>query len=116
MTVNQTTPKTPTPKPKWTKVVDEMLGVIEHSISNTVEHDTTPKKLAQEVIAGLCRVMGGQVIYLPFANVFDRATRNKEIYESWKAGAEIKDLARNYKMAVQTIYDILARERQTSDS
>lgn len=115
MATNKTTTETPTPKPKWTKVVDEMLGVIEHSISNTRESDISPKKLAQEVIAGLCRVMGGQVIYLPFANVFDRATRNKEIYDLWKAGGEIKDLARSYKMAVQTIYDIIARERSSVD-
>lgn len=63
---------------------------------------------------GIGNVMGGQVVYLPFGRSIANSIRNKKIHEAWQAGRDVKDLAREYRLGLPTVYEIIARNRSSA--
>lgn len=103
-----------TAPPKWEGTMLEMLEVVEHSISAQPDKERSPQSLARAVVLGLCRTFGGAVFYLPMGAAAERKARDFDIYTSWKNKVPIPQLAKDYRLGSQAIYEIIARERKAA--
>lgn len=66
--------------------------------------------LAVELAEDVRLKFGGALVYIPTGCAADRRDRNTAIWRDFN-GRNHAHLARKYRLALQTIYDILARER-----
>lgn len=76
------------------------------------ESETT--KVAQGIVLSLCDVMGGGVVYFPLAKGARAEIRNQRIFADWKDGRPVEDLARDNRIALQTVYSIIAECRKAA--
>lgn len=56
--------------------------------------------------------LAGIYVYFPKAISLDAEARRRDIYESYKAGKHISEIAINYGLSMQRIYTIIAEERK----
>lgn len=97
---------------RWEGSLLEMVGVAEASLRRAMGNTEAVPALARHVVFGICDTMGGSVIYLPRGELLKKAMRDAEIFREWHgSNARPDDLARKYRLASQTIYDIIARQR-----
>jgi Mor family transcriptional regulator len=111
---NENIPQSKSAIAKWEGTMLEMLEVAEHSIAEKMEGNHSPRSLARAAVLGLCRTFGGSVFYLPMGAVAERKARDFDIYTAWRNNVSIPQLAKEYRLANQTIYDIVARERKAA--
>lgn len=111
---DESIPESKTVIPKWEGTMLEMLEVVEHSISEQPNKERSPHALARAVVLGLCRTFGGAVFYLPMGAAAERKARDFDIYTSWRNNVPIPQLAKNYRLGSQAIYEIIARERKAA--
>lgn len=114
MPVDKYIPPSQNPNTKWEGTMLEMLEVAEHSIADQLKKDQSPSALARAAVLGLCRTFGGAVFYLPMGAAAERKARDFDIYKAWKNNVSIPQLAREYRLSSQTIYEIVARERKSA--
>lgn len=98
---------------RWEGSLREMVEIAEAALRQSMGDNDKVADLARRVVFGICDTMGGAVIYLPRGELLKKAMRDAEIYREWHdLNAHPADLARKYRLANQTIYDIIARQRQ----
>ncbi|MCS5516188.1 hypothetical protein NWF32_17110 [Pseudomonas qingdaonensis] len=74
--------------------------------------DQVPQ-LARAVVFAICETMGGSVVYIPRGDTLRKALRDAEIFRAWRENNTRPDeLARKFDLASQTVYDIIARQRE----
>lgn len=103
--------ETPTKSPAASKLLEEMVSVAEHATAEAMTEEATPQYLAVQAVTSICFTLGGMVIYLPRGKAIERQIRNKAIMDSWKKGVDVKALARQHRVALQTVYAILSEHR-----
>lgn len=102
----------PTVIPRWEGSLKEMVEIAEAKLLVEMKPTSTAQELARHVVFAICSTMGGGVIYLPRGDALKRAMRDTSIYRDWRDnGIQPMDLVRKYKLANQTIYEIIARQR-----
>lgn len=102
----------PTVHTAWEGRLQEMCGVVEHALKQRDETQAAAPELARHVVFWIADTLGGSVIYLPRGENLKRALRDAALYRDWhERGASPHELARQYRVAVQTAYAIIARQR-----
>ncbi|WP_064116748.1 Mor transcription activator family protein [Pseudomonas fluorescens] len=102
----------PTVIPRWEGSLKEMVEIAEATLLVELKPSSTAPELAHHVVFAICSTMGGSVIYLPRGDAVKRALRDASIYRDWREkGIHPADLGRTYKLANQTIYEIIAKQR-----
>ncbi|TBV12773.1 Mor transcription activator family protein [Stutzerimonas kirkiae] len=97
---------------RWEGTLREMVEIAEASLQDQLGESDQVPLLARHVVFGICDAMGGSIIYLPRGERLKIAMRDVEIFKLWRErDASPAVLARKYRLAVQTIYDIIARQR-----
>lgn len=102
----------PTVLRRWEGSLREMVEIAEVALRKKLgDHELVPE-LARQAVFAICDTVGGSVIYLPRGEMLKKAMRDAAIFHEWKInGAKPHQLARKYRLADQTIYDIIARQR-----
>ncbi|VXC29770.1 hypothetical protein PSEUDO8Z_100043 [Pseudomonas sp. 8Z] len=90
-----------------------MKSVLEHAINKKLDNPKAAEELARDCVVELCNVIGGQVLYIPLGRTIELAIRNQEIFEEWKSGDPVANIAKRHRISSQTTYDIIAKERQS---
>lgn len=102
----------PTVRSAWEGRLQEICEVVEHALSQRQETRDVASELAFHVVFQLADTLGGSVMYLPRGERLRRAIRDACIYRDWhERGMLPEELHRRYKVAVQTIYAIINRQR-----
>lgn len=97
---------------RWEGTIKEMVEIAEAKLRGELGDIPSVPSLARHVVFGLCDTLGGSVVYLPRGAALKRAMRDAAIYRDWRDGGEQPvNLVRKYRLANQTIYDIIARQR-----
>lgn len=100
---------------RWNSTVEEMISVLEHVLSKPEIKEKPPAELATICTLELCDVVGGVVVYIPRGKKIKIKLRNDEIFKAWTNGEDVRSIAKRHRMAIQTIYDIIARNRKNSE-
>lgn len=101
---------------KWEGTLLTMLQAVRAALKRKRLDDDAVERLAPSVVLGLCEALGGSVGYIPRGQVVKRAIRDTRMYADWCGTPSVQgmappELARKYHMAVQTCYEIIARQR-----
>jgi Mor family transcriptional regulator len=89
-----------------------MVELAEIALRANLEDASRAPELARQVVFSLCETMGGSVVYLPRGSALKRAMRDAEIFQDWRENnTDPTTLARKHRLASQTIYEIIARQR-----
>jgi Mor family transcriptional regulator len=108
MPEQDTQPESPLSKKfPLSKVMMEMIEVIEHSVDKEMERDASPKHLARAAVIAVCSVMGGVSIYLPRGDALEKQLRDESLYEDHVKGLKHKELIRKYRVSSQLVYAII---------
>lgn len=94
-------------KSPLSKVMVEMIEVIEHSVNKEMDHDASPKHLARAAVIAVCSVMGGMSIYLPRGDALKKELRDEAIYQDHIKGCTFIELVRKYRIGNQHIRIII---------
>jgi Mor family transcriptional regulator len=97
---------------RWEGTLKEMVEIAEAKLRSELGDVANVPSLARHVVFALCDTLGGSVVYLPRGDTLKRAMRDAAIFRDWRDGGKPPaDLVRKYRLANQTIYDIIARQR-----
>lgn len=103
----------PTVMHRWEGTLKEMVEIAEAELREKLRDtpDLVPE-IARSVVFAICDTMGGAVFYLPRGDALKKAMRDAAIFREWHdRNIQPPELVRRYKLASQTIYDIIARQR-----
>lgn len=97
---------------RWEGSILEMVELTEIALRGKLGDSIDVSDLARHVVLALCETMGGSVMYLPRGSALKRAMRDAAIYHDWRENnISPTALVRKYRLASQTIYEIIARQR-----
>lgn len=97
---------------RWQGSLREMFELAERALRDKLDSPERAAELARHVVFTLCDTMGGSIIYLPRASGLKRAMRDADIFQDWRhKNATPSQLARKHRIAIQSIYAIIARQR-----
>lgn len=97
---------------RWEGSLKEMVEIAEAALRKRLGDDPQVPELARHVVFGICDTMGGMPIYLPRGELLKKALRDAALYHDWQQGGlSPAVLVRKYRLASQTVYDIIARQR-----
>jgi Mor family transcriptional regulator len=72
-------------------------------------------RLSGQLAMALCTTLGGRVVYLPRGESVRRAIRDVQLFTDWREQAQsIASLAAKYRLSVQTVYDIISKQRKAA--
>lgn len=72
-------------------------------------------RLSSQLAMALCTTLGGRVVYLPRGDSVRRAIRDMQLFTDWRERAQsVASLATKYRLSVQTVYDIISKQRKAS--
>lgn len=97
----------PSNKSPLSKVMIEMIEVVEHSVNKEMDRDASPKHLARAAVIAVCSVMGGMSIYLPRGDALKKDLRDEALYEDYTKGLKHTELVRKYRVGSQHVYKII---------
>ena len=99
---------------RWEGTLIEMASLAEIKLREVLpDHVDQVPQIARAVVYAICETMGGAVVYIPRGNILRRALRDAEIFREWREQSTRPDeLARKHDLASQTVYDIIARQRE----
>ena len=97
--------------PGLPRTLSDILAVIEAFFIRRNLQKTGASGLAKDVVRELATYFGGRPIYLPRGDRFNKALRNRAIYETHD-GTNVTDLAREHRLSTKQVYEILANERE----
>jgi len=104
--------KDPAVTARWEGTIGDMVRIAEVELRKALSDDPRSLELAQLVILAVCNHLGGAAMYIPKGAPLKRAIRDAALYRDWcDGGVKPADLVRKYKIASQTVYDIIARQR-----
>lgn len=96
----------------WEGKLGEMLSAVEHALREQLGEREDVATLARGVVFWLIESMGGGVMYMPKGKVLKHAIRGLAIYHDWRDhGMTPEALARKHRVAVPSVYAILAKQR-----
>jgi len=99
---------------RWEGTLTEMSTLAEIKLRELLPDraDQVPI-LARAVVFAICDTMGGAVFYVPRGAPLKRALRDAEIFRDWReSNTRPDELARKFGLVSQTVYDIIARQRE----
>ena len=97
---------------RWEGSILEMVELVEIALQAKLGNKVHVPELARHVVLALCETMGGSVMYLPRGSALKRAMRDAAIFHDWRVNnTNPTALVRKYRLASQTIYEIIARQR-----
>ncbi|WP_160286850.1 Mor transcription activator family protein [Pseudomonas knackmussii] len=97
---------------RWEGTLMEMVELAEHALRDALGDQDNVPLLARQVVLQICDTMGGSIIYLPRGERLRVAIRDASIFREWRDGnRSIPELVRKHRLAMQTVYDIIARQR-----
>ena len=97
---------------RWEGTLREMVEIAEAKLETEMGPTATPAGLARHVVFAICDTLGGSVIYLPRGELLKKAMRDAEIYREWRDdGVQPVEMVKRYRLANQTLYAIIARQR-----
>ncbi|KJV30077.1 hypothetical protein VI08_15280 [Luteibacter yeojuensis] len=107
-------PITPTRNSKaWHGTVGDMHAAITAVLRDSGYVGEQSARLASDIAMSVCTALGGRVVYLPRGDSVRRATRDLRIFSDWsELGLNPIALAKKYRLSMQTIYDIIGRQRK----
>ena len=99
---------------RWEGTLTEMSTLAEIKLREMLpDHLDQVPQLARAVVFAICETMGGAVVYIPRGDTLRKALRDAEIFREWRENNTRPDeLARKFDLASQTVYDIIARQRE----
>jgi len=95
---------------RWHGTLQDMHSAVRLAMRKQRMEDAVIDRVAEAVVMQLCDTLGGQIIYLPRGVVIHRALRDARIYADSCRGMKPHELVRRYRLALQTIYDIIAQQ------
>lgn len=102
----------PTVLKRWEGSLKEMVEIAEAALRERLGDSPQVPELARHVVFALCDTLGGQLVYLPRGELLKKALRDAALFHDWRYGNQSPaGLARKYRLAMQTVYDIIARQR-----
>ncbi|EZI28409.1 Mor transcription activator family protein [Pseudomonas extremaustralis] len=102
----------PAVQARWEGSLRDMVEIVEAKLAAEMKPDTSVAELARHVVFAICSTMGGGLIYFPRGDALKRALRDAVIYKDWSVNnVPIHELVGKYKLANQTVYDIIRRQR-----
>lgn len=93
-------------KSAWPAIVSELHSLIEHKL-NTTSGDVN----SLDMTLAITDYLGGMQVYIPKADHVRKQLRNIEIYQKFN-GKNVHQLTKEYNLAEQHIYRILAKMRK----
>lgn len=97
---------------RWEGTLKEMVEIAEAELRSKLGDQTEVPEIARCVVFAICDVMGGSVFYLPRGSALKKAMRDAAIFRDWRENnIQAPELVRKYRLASQTIYDVIARQR-----
>ncbi|MCB2251686.1 transcriptional regulator [Pseudomonas chlororaphis] len=97
---------------RWEGTLKEMVEIAETKLMAEMKEGVTASELSRHVVFAICNTLGGCVVYLPRGDALKRAMRDAAIFHEWKEqGVRPPDLAKKYRLVIQTIYEIIAKQR-----
>lgn len=97
---------------RWEGTLREMVEIAEAKLNTEMADGVTSAELARHVVFAICDTLGGSVIYLPRGEALKKAMRDAAIFQDWREkGIQPVDLVRKYRLANQTLYAIISRQR-----
>lgn len=96
----------------WRGVMEEMRDCLTDNHLRQGLESQEAKRLASSDVVALAQLMGGRPVYLPRGKQIESAIKHAEIYEAWAAGEVVASIARRYRMAAASVYDIVKQERE----
>lgn len=97
----------------WQGTFGDMHATILQTLQNCGHRGDRASILASNIAMSLCTTLGGRVVYLPRGDAVRRAERDLRIFSDWsELGLAPADLSKKYRLAVQTIYEIIDKQRK----
>lgn len=96
---------------KWPQGLTDILSVIEAAYRRAGDDEHAARVRAFRAVHALAHFHGGHSFYLPKGERLAIALRDREIYERHN-GANVTELAREYRITEVQIYSILAEQRK----
>jgi len=96
---------------RWQGTLLDMLCAVRLAMRQQRVDEAVINRSAEAIVMQLCETVGGQITYLPRGAAIQRALRDARIYADSQRGAMPHELATRYRMSIQNIYDIIARQR-----
>lgn len=97
---------------RWEGTVRDMFDAVCLAMRKQGVDAGSVDRLAPPIVLQLCDTIGGQVGYVPRGEAVRRAMRDARLFDDWRVrGKKPPQLAVDYKLAVQTVYEIIARQR-----
>lgn len=74
--------------------------------------DKEAERIAVEVVDELRRIFGGISLYFPKGFSDDKKIRNEELYQCYKKGESVPDIALKFSISLQRAYFAIRQERE----
>jgi Mor family transcriptional regulator len=101
----------------WHGTLGDMHAAITAVLRESGHVGEQSARLASDIAMGVCTALGGRVVYLPRGESVRRATRDLRIFSDWRElGLNPIALAKKYRLSMQTIYEIIGRQRKQHGS
>ena len=101
------------PPESYSEVMVDMTDCIHRRLYLHLHDEGQAEALALNIMEDFRARFGGELIYFRKGEAMDRTKRNEALLAEFD-GSNFKALARRYGLALATVYDIIARERERS--
>lgn len=95
----------------WPQALIDIRETIKSGAQREGYHDDEAGQIATRATLDLAEYAGGRQVYIPRVARLRRALRDAEIWEKF-TGDNVSQLAREYRLTEQRIYNILAGKRK----
>lgn len=104
------------PLVKYQGTLLTMLQAVRLGLKQKQVAEDEIERLAPGLVMHLCDALGGGVGYIPRGEVVKRALRDERLFADWRGTSEVRGLtppklSRKYRLAVQTVYEVIARQK-----
>lgn len=95
-----------------TAIVKELTELLSINLSLAGFDDEKAELTAGTIVDELRRHFGGANIYFTKGVYQDTAPRNAEIYECYKSGFPVPEIAMKFNLSFTAVYNVIRRERE----
>ena len=100
------------PKRRWDGMLNRMIDAVSAALGKTRLTPDEVSRLTPSIVIGILDQVGGNICYFPRGVVLRAALRDRKIFEDWSVhNVKVPELANRNKLAVQTVYEIIKRQR-----
>jgi Mor family transcriptional regulator len=98
---------------QWQGTLGDMFAAVSHALRQQPIAAPDVERAAEAVSMSICTALGGRVVYLPRGAAVRRELRDTRLFNDWREGhLRPAALAQKYRLSVQTVYEIIARQRE----